>query len=129
MNRLLEELFNTIKSANANFDYIVEKQSPSKSIFNLFIDGDINYGFKMWIDNGFGGFGHNSINLKYGTTQWDYASDNSYNESIYCEVGANKKLKLKMIMNMYGNKDADTPEQIVKEIWKNNLSHHISDFL
>ncbi|MEH6908524.1 toll/interleukin-1 receptor domain-containing protein [Neobacillus drentensis] len=125
MNCLFEELFNTIKSANPNFDYLVEKQSPTMSIYNLFIDGDVKHGFKIWLDNRLGGFGHNSINLKYGKRQWDYTSDNSYNESIYCEVEANKKFTLKMTMNMYGNQKAETPEQIVKEIWKNNLSNHI----
>jgi hypothetical protein len=125
INRLFEELFKKIKSANPNFDYSVETLSLTKSIYHLFIDGNSRTGFKMWLEDGHSSFGHKSINFKYGTTQWEYASDNSYNESISCEVDSNKQLKLKMLMNMFGNKDADTPEQIVKEIWKNNLSHHI----
>ncbi|MRX71972.1 TIR domain-containing protein [Bacillus lacus] len=122
---LFTELFSAIKSANHNFDYTVETLSPTKSIFLLYTDGETRTGFKIWHGTVFGSFGHNSINLLYGTRQWDFSSDNSYNESISCEIAENKELKLKMTMNMYGNKNSDTPEKIVKEIWKNNLSHHI----
>lgn len=79
----------------------------------------------MWI-GGFGGFGENSINLKYDITQWEYSTDSSFNESISCEVSNNKQLKLKMLLNTFGNRDAAKPEQIVKEIWKNYLSHRFN---
>ncbi|MCM3412698.1 toll/interleukin-1 receptor domain-containing protein [Metabacillus litoralis] len=125
MIQIFEELFSAIKTANDNFDYSVEALSPTKSFFQLFIDRNARTGFKIWINKGFGSSGHNSINLSYDTRQWDLASDNSYNESISCEVNENKELKLKMLMNMFGSKNTDTPEKIVKEIWKNSLSHHI----
>lgn len=122
---LFKELFNVIKSANHNFDYTEETLSPTKSIFLLYTDGETRTGFKIWLDTGYGSLGYNSINLLYGTRQWDFSSDNSYNESISCEIGENKELKLKMLMNSLNSKTTDTPEKVVKEIWKNSLSQHI----
>ncbi|MFH5781544.1 toll/interleukin-1 receptor domain-containing protein [Heyndrickxia oleronia] len=122
MKRLFEELFEAIKSANSNFDYSLEEQTSAKVSFHLFVDGRTVSGVSMWIENS---FGHSHINLRYGNS-WGSFSDNSYNESISCEVGNNKELKLKMQMNMMGNNSTETPEQIVKEIWKNNLSRHFN---
>ena len=46
-------------------------------------------------------------------------SDNSMNEIITCEVARDKTLELKMTMNMLGNKKANTPTAVLREIWTN----------
>lgn len=52
-------------------------------------------------------------------------SDNSTNEIITHYIDDKKQLKLKMQMTIFGNRNASTPEEIVKEIWKNNIAHYI----
>ncbi|WP_099355502.1 toll/interleukin-1 receptor domain-containing protein [Fredinandcohnia onubensis] len=123
INRVFEELFNSIKLTNPNFEYTNERITNTQNHFTLYIDGNRVTGVKMWISDS---WGQKSINLSYGSIGWGFENDNSYNESIVSEVGQDKTLNLKMTMNVYGNnRDASTPDEIVKEIWKNNLSHHI----
>jgi hypothetical protein len=122
INRVFVELFNTIKLTNPNFEFTNETISNTKNIFTLYVDGNMVTGIKIWVNNS---WGQKSINLSYGGSSWSFENDNSYNESIVSEAAQNNTLKLKMLMNVFGNKDASTPAEIVKEIWKNNLSHHI----
>lgn len=122
INSGFAELFNSIKLKNPNFDYSFEKISNNKHIFTLFVDGNSVTGLKVWVNDS---WGQKTINLSYGSRGWSFENDNSYNESIIPEVGQDKKLILKMTMSGFGNSDASTPVEIVKEIWKNTLSHHI----
>ncbi|MDI9468126.1 MAG: hypothetical protein QM343_09650, partial [Bacillota bacterium] len=45
-------------------------------------------------------------------------SDNSMNEIITCNVTKDKSLILEMTMNMYGNNEANTADEVLKVIWK-----------
>jgi hypothetical protein len=121
MKYLFVKLFQSIQEANSNFEFLEEEINHTKVSFKLCVDGNIKTAVTMWISNM---FRSKSINLRYGIS-WNNALDNSYNESIVCEVDKNKNLKLKMTMNFHGDMKADTPETIVKEIWKNNLAHYI----
>jgi hypothetical protein len=119
---MFRKLFSSIKQANSNFDFTAEELNTTRTVFKLYVDGKVQTSVNMWIYNS---FHTKSINLSYGNS-FGIHNDGSYNESIHSEIDDNtKKLKLKMLMNMYDNKDADTPELIVKAIWKNNLAPHI----
>jgi hypothetical protein len=74
----------------------------------------------MWLGNGFGS-SINTINLSYGRIHYD--NDNSMNEIIQCEIGENKELKLKMTMNMFGNREAISDKDVTKEIWRNMVNY------
>lgn len=124
INRVFDEFFNKIKLTNPNFEYSNDKLSNTKSNFSIYVDGKRVTGVKMWISNR---WGQKSINLSYGSSGLGFENDNSYNESIVSEIGQDKTLKLKMTMNVFGNnRDTSTPTEIVKEVWKNNLSHYIN---
>lgn len=115
---LLHSLLNKVQESNPNFEFEQEDIHNLKTVFNLYIDGNSVDGVKIWYG---GSFGRNSINLLYGR-HMNIMSDNSMNEMISYEVNDKNQIRLKMTMNMFGNKDASTPEEIVKEIWKNHLS-------
>lgn len=101
---------------NSNFDFDYEDITSRKTIYKMYINGSQKYAIKVWLGNGFGA-SIETINLAYGNYISD--SDNSMNEVISCEVDKDKTLKLKMTLNMFGNKEASTPSEILKEIWKN----------
>jgi TIR domain len=123
INRLLVDLFNQIKSKYPNFHFTLDKINEKKHIYNLFIDGELKTGIKLWIGGMFGG-GNQNINLCYGRGLDPY-NDKMMNEIIRCEETPDKQLILKMTMNMFEDKDAHEPKKIVSEIWKNHLSHYI----
>lgn len=82
----------------------------------MYINGSQKYAIKLWLGNGFGARTE-TINLAYGNHISD--SDNSMNEIIDCEVNKDKTLKLKMTLNMFGDKEVGTPSEVLREIWKN----------
>ena len=81
----------------------------------MYINGSQKYAIKMWLGSGFGARAE-TINFAYGNHISD--SDNSMNEIINCEVDRDKKIKLRMTMNMYGNKEAGTPSEVLKKFGK-----------
>jgi len=116
-------LFTQIQTTNPNFDFDKDDVDNHKTIFKLYLDGHYVTGIKIWYGGFFGG---NSINLSYGRQLT--TSDNSVNEMITHDIGDEKKLKLKMTMNIFGNNKTGSAEEIVKEIWKNNLAHSIREY-
>jgi hypothetical protein len=130
-NKFMRESFNNIKSglvallektkqSNENFEYEVENISNNKAVFKLYLEGNQKHAVKMWLGNGFGS-SINTINLSYGRIHYD--NDNSMNEIIQCEIGENKELKLKMTMNMFGNREAISDKDVTKEIWRNMVNY------
>lgn len=117
---LFDALFKEVKSVNPNFDYDQDKFGDYKSIFKLYIDGSSATQVKIWYGNHIGG---NTINLSYDAIT--SASDNSWNEMITHIINEKNQLALKMSMNIFGGNNASTPEGIVKEVWKNKISHYI----
>ena len=117
---LFNSLFTKLKSINTEFDYDQEDINNYKTIFILYVDGKKVNGIKIWYGSI---FGSNTINLLYGN--YFSTSDNSVNDTITHYIDAKKQLKLKMAMNLYGNNNVMNAEEIVKEIWKNNISHSI----
>ena len=115
-----QSLFTQYQLANQSFDYDQDDVDSRKTIFSLYIDGQNVTAIKIWYGSF---FGFNSINLSYG--RQIQMSDNSTNETISCEIGPDNQLKLKMNMNILGNKTASTPEDIVKEVWKSHIAHNI----
>ncbi|MFC4802596.1 toll/interleukin-1 receptor domain-containing protein [Neobacillus sp. GCM10023253] len=119
ITQIFNLLFSQVKNANPGFDFDQEEIEKFKTIFSLYVNGQNVNNIKIWYG---GSFGWNTINLSYGR---HLMSDNSMNEMITYDVTDKNELKLKMTMNIFGDKAASTPEEIVKEIWKNNISHSI----
>lgn len=121
INELFTEFFSQIKYKNDNFTFVAENTS-NKYIYKLYVNGSIKTTMKIWLSDD---FRTKSIKLAFGNhIRMNY--DNSYNECIVCEVNENKEMFLKMTMNILGNKNANDPRSIVKEIWQNNLSHYFN---
>ncbi len=112
----LLNLLEQTKIKNSNFEYDFENVNSRKAICKIYINGRQQYGFKIWLGNGFYSK-TDTINLAYGSHISD--SDNSTNEIITCNAIKDKSLILEMTMNMYGNNEANTPEAILREIWTN----------
>ncbi|WP_144594143.1 toll/interleukin-1 receptor domain-containing protein [Priestia flexa] len=110
-------LFKHIQSINPQFDFDREDINTYKTVFILYINGQNVSGIKIWYGNSVGG---NMINCSYGRVI--SSSDNSMNEMITYDIDEKQNLKLKMTMNIFGHNMASTPEEVVKEIWKNNIS-------
>lgn len=110
------QLLVSTKERNSNFNFDYENVTSRKAIYRVYINGHQKYAVKVWLGSSFGA-GIETINLAYGNHISD--SDNSMNEIITCEVARDKTLELKMTMNMFGNKKANTPAAILREIWAN----------
>jgi hypothetical protein len=95
----LLNLLEQAKKKNANFEYDFENVTSRKAICKIYINGRHQYGFKIWLGNGFYSK-TDTIDLAYGRHISD--SDNSMNEIITCNVTKDKSLILEMTMNMYG---------------------------
>ena len=111
----LLNLLEQAKKKNANFEYDFENVTSRKAICKIYINGRHQYGFKIWLGNGFYSK-TDTIDLAYGRHISD--SDNSMNEIITCNVTKDKSLILEMTMNMYGNNEANTADEVLKVIWK-----------
>lgn len=120
--QLFKQLLDQIRAKNSNFNYSFEEITTKKCIFKLFIEGNYKTGFKIWLGNSFGGK-IEQICFSFGQN-FDYSKDNSMNEYITCEINEKNELTLRMNMNMFGNKDADNPESIVKELWQQHIAYH-----
>lgn len=112
----LIQILESTREKNSNFDFDYEDITSRKTIYKMYINGSQKYAIKLWLGNGFGAR-IETINLAYGNLISD--SDNSMNEIIDCEVNKDKTLKLKMTLNMFGDKEAGTPSEVLREIWKN----------
>lgn len=112
----LLQILNRTKQQNVNFDFDCENLTSKKALLRAYVNGQQKYAVKIWLGNGFGAR-EETINLSYGNHVSE--SDNSMNEYISCEVAKDKSLLLKMNMNMFGNRDANTSEAVVREIWSN----------
>ncbi|HDR8198780.1 TPA: toll/interleukin-1 receptor domain-containing protein [Bacillus cereus] len=121
MNTIFKELFSQMKQSNSNFDFTVEN-GEAKFVYKLYVNGNVKSGLKVWLSND---FATTSIKMAYGHLSVS-PLDNSYNESIVCEVNEKNELALKMQMNMFGGKDTNEPLSIVKTVWKNHITPYIS---
>ncbi len=116
----LIQLLEKTKGKNPNFDFVYEDITSRKVILKMYKNGHQKYAIKLWLGHSFGAKTE-TINLSYGNHISD--SDNAMNEIISCEVGDDNTLKLKMILNVFGNKDAIEPHEIVLEIWRNVIPY------
>lgn len=112
----LVQILESTKKKNPNFDFDYENISSRKTIYKMYISGSQKYAIKLWIGNGLGAR-IETINLAYGNHISE--SDNSMNEIIDCEVNRDNTLKLRMTLNMFGDKEVSTPPEVLKEIWQN----------
>ena len=81
MNTIFKELFSQMKQSNSNFDFTVEN-GEAKCVYKLYVNGNVKSGLKIWLSND---FATTSIKMAYGHLSVS-PLDNSYNESIVCEV-------------------------------------------
>lgn len=116
----LTEIFERVKAQNPNFSFIVEKVNPKKTIFKLFVDQNLKLAIKIWLGSIYSSY--EQINFWFG--HWADVSDNTMNEILICDVEDNK-LRLKMTMNLFGNKDVSDVESIVKEIWERRIVSYL----
>ncbi|MGD6779968.1 toll/interleukin-1 receptor domain-containing protein [Sutcliffiella horikoshii] len=118
---VFDSLFTQIQTTNNDFEFDKDEISNYKAIFNLYMQGQYVIGIKIWYG---GAFGRNTINFFYG--RHIDSNDNSMSEILTNEIDENNQLKLKMtIMHLSRKNDPLTPQDIVKEIWRNNISHYI----
>lgn len=117
ITKLMIDLLRQVASNNSNFEFSENKIDNTKSIFKIYLDGSHKTSIKIWLG---GMFGRETIQLAYGRNIDVYA-DNSCNESITHKIDEDNNLSLKLTMNLFMNEDPDTPEKVVKNIWKNNI--------
>jgi len=115
----LSELANQTKQKNRNFDFEVDVVSNKKSIIRFYINDMEKRSVKIWLDSKFSQ--QENILLSYDSYGID--SDNSCNEMIMCEVNKGKVLKLKMMMNMFGNREEMDAKGVAVEVWKQILQY------
>jgi hypothetical protein len=118
-NGLVQVLVRT-KEENSNFDFDYEDITNRKTIYKMYINGSQKCAVKLWLANAFGA-STDTINLACGNYTSD--SDNSMNEIIDCEVSEDKTLKLRMTLNIFGDKEASTSSEVLREIWKNIIQY------
>lgn len=115
----LIQILGRTKGKNPNFEFDYEDVTNRKTIYRMYLNGSQKYAVKLWLGHGLGSRTE-TINLAYGNHIYD--NDNAMNEIIDCEVDEDNTLKLKMTLNMSYDKKVDTPEEVLKEIWKNVIS-------
>lgn len=111
-------LLKNTKNRNSNFDYEYEDITSKKTIFKLYLDGNLKYSIKMWSASNYGNI--ENINFLYGNII-SY-EDNSMNEIVKCELDEDNNLKLRMTMNIRSNKKPSTAKDVAIEIWENSLT-------
>lgn len=114
----LENLMNKTKQKNEQFDYEREDITSRKTLYKLYLDGNIKTTTKIWLGNTFGTKVEN-INLSYDG--YSVSNDSSMNEIIACEVDESNNLKLKMTMNIFSDKKIGTKDEILKNIWEDMI--------
>lgn len=112
----IESNLNKTKRQNTNFEYQFKQIHSQKSIVQLYIDGELKSGVKIWMDKQFGN--SSSINLLYGTS-FSVDRDNSMNDSITCEINDNNELELKTLMSSFSQDGAGDFNSIFNVIWVN----------
>lgn len=118
MKKGFTKLLENTKSKNPNFEYEYDDITSKKTIFKIYLDGNLKYSIKIWLYSTLGDI--ENINLAYGNRI--SSGDNSANEIINCEVDEDNNLKLRMIMNMFSSQKFFTAIEIAIEIWKRSLS-------
>lgn len=117
--KLLEEIINTTKYRNNSFDFVKEDITNKKTVFRIYINGNERRVVKIWQDSMMGSGQY--IFISYDSISIN--NDNSYNESIMCEI-INNKLSLKPMMGFINNKyDSYDASGIAKGIWKSIVSY------
>lgn len=115
----LSQFADQTKQRNHNFDYEIDVVTNKKSVIRYYINGMEKQTVKIWLGSNFSRDEH--IFLSYNGDMID--SDNSFNEMITCEVDRNKNLKLKMTMQLYGDKEEKDTNEIAVEIWKHIMQY------
>lgn len=110
----LSELSEQTKQKNPNFDYEVDVVTNKKCIIRYYINGMVKQLVKIWIGSNFSR--EENILVSYG--QFNIDNDSSCNEMIICEINEKKELKLRMTMNMIGNREVMDSKDVSIEIWK-----------
>lgn len=115
-----DRIFKQLEAQNTRIRYSMEQINSKKYVFEVFIDGELKTGLKIWIDKWFGS-SDAQIMMSYGTG-FGYGHDSGTNENISSEV-ENGKLYLRMTMDYMGD-DSRTVEDIVKSVWERHLHHY-----
>lgn len=115
----LTEFAEQTKQKNNNFDFEVDVVNNKKSIIRFYINDMEKRSVKIWLDSKFSQ--QENILLSYDSYGID--SDNSCNEMIMCDVNKDKELKLKMMMNMFGNRGETDTNGVAVEVWKQILQY------
>lgn len=115
----LSQLAEQTKQRNHNFDYEIDVVTKKKSIIKYYINDMEKQIVKIWLANNFSK--EEYIFLSYNGHIID--SDNSFNEMITCEVDAKKNLKLKMTMQLYGDKEEKDATEVATLIWKHIMQY------
>lgn len=111
---MLDEFAGATKSANDNFDFSSEKINAKKSVYRFYVNGAEKKSAKIWV----GGFSSRDENIMISYDSHSMSSDNSFNESIYCDVNENT-LELKPMMTGFNKYESNSVEDIAKGIWQN----------
>ena len=115
----LSQLAEQTKRKNHNFDYEIDVLTNKKSIIRYYINDMEKQIVKIWLANN--SSKEEYIFLSYNRHIID--SDNSFNEMITCEVDAKKNLKLKMTMQLYGDKEEKDAIEVATLIWKHIMQY------
>jgi len=111
---MLETQLEATKRENTVFDFTLQRIHAHKAIARFYVEGNARGGIKLWL--GSWGGGSTSINVAYGSVA-SADNDNSLNDAIRCEVGADKRLRLAMLMGSRGDKAPSTAEEVFAAVW------------
>lgn len=107
----LLDVLKLTKERNPEFEYELDEINPQKQKISVYLNGEIKYSTKIWINNFISG-GEKLICVLYGKYISD--SDTSMNEMIECIVDENNQLFLKMLNN---NNKCMTTDEVFRNIW------------
>lgn len=116
----LERNLHKTKQRNANFDFQFKQIHAQKYIGELFIDGDLKTGFKIWLDKQHGS--SLAINLAYGTG-FSIDHDSSMNEIITCEIINNDQLELRTMMSNFNRNGKGDIDSVFNSIWESIIQN------
>lgn len=118
----LRSIFEQTKQRNEEFDFTCEEITSRKTIFGAYINGNKKTGIKIWYGSSMG-FSE-GIYFLFGN-HIDENNDGSFNEMIHCEIDGKNELRLKRVMNTFGNKDSNDIDTIAEEIWIYHIKNYI----
>lgn len=117
---LLEQLCKLHQEVHSQHHITIEQIDSRNYFYQFYINGKSINSLKLFLDSSFGmnniGISNNNMSFSTGNHSWN---------GMYTAKVTDGKLMLTATMSIYGNREAMTVEDVVKDIWINYIQRYL----